>query len=231
VLVACRAILPLHFSDCEQGETMLRLPNLRALLPGMNSYRLHLLNLLVLLVLASLVGCSSGGGDNSFHVNSASTGEKDIAIRSSYAFAVTKSFTDTNGKISTASSYRTYAANYDLDSSGFAMSMDKPLASEEQIRLLFDLVGNENTNDKSAPKTGTYSAKADKFMKVENVGIVTRKGNADYKTWLDRNTLTGTVKVTSISSDQISGDVDLSAGETVIKGSFIAKILKRKTSN
>jgi hypothetical protein len=93
---------------------------------------------------------------------------------------------------------------------------------------MFTLVGGQGTDGKSAPKAGTYSAKADKFMKVETVGIVSRKGGADNKVWLERGTVSGEVRVTSVSGDTMSGDVDLTSGETSIKGSFTAKILKRK---
>ncbi|SRR6266498_3865951 len=175
-----------------------------------------------------LEGCGKGGGGNSLHVKSPATTEKDLAVKSSYAFAVTKTFTDVTGKMSTAASYRVYAANYDLDSSNFAMTLDKPLTSEDQVRVVFSLVGEQGGNDESAAKAGTYSAKADKFMKVEDVAIVSRKGSADNKAWLDRSALTGDVKVTSASADEISGDVDLSSGDTSIKGSFKAKILKRR---
>jgi hypothetical protein len=173
-------------------------------------------------------GCGKGAGGNSMHVKSPATGEKDLAIKSSNSFAVTKTFTDINNKITTASGHYVYVANYDLDAANFAQTMDKPLTSDDQVRVLFNLIGEEGTNDKSAPKAGTYSAKADKYMKVETVGIVSRKGGADSKVWLDRSTVTGEVKVTSASADEISGDVDLTAGETSIKGSFTAKILKRK---
>ena len=174
-----------------------------------------------------VAGCSKGGG-NSLHVKSPATGEKDLPVKSAYAFAVTKSFTDTSNKITTAAAYRVYAANYDLDAANFAMTLDKPLTSDDQVRVEFSLIGDQGTDDKAPPKAGTYSAKADKFMKVETVGIVSRKGGADNKVWLDRSTLTGSVTVTSASADGISGDVDLSSGDTAIKGSFTAKILKRK---
>ena len=59
-------------------------------------------------------------------------------------------------------------------------------------------------------------------------GIVSRTGGADNKVWLDRGTLTGEVKLTSASADEISGDIDVTSGDTSIKGSFTAKILKRK---
>jgi hypothetical protein len=161
-------------------------------------------------------------------VKSPVAGDKDVPVKSSYAFAVTKTFTDISGKMSTASAYNVYAANYDLDATNFTMTLDKPLTSDDQIRVIFSLIGDEGTNDKSPLKAGTYSAKADKFMKVETAGIVSRKGGADSKVWLDRSTLTGSVKVTSASADEISGDIDVSTGDTSIKGSFTAKILKRK---
>jgi len=130
--------------------------------------------------------------------------------------------------MTTAATYKVYAANYDLDSSFFAQTMNKPLTSDDNLRVTFSLVGDEGGTEKTALKAGTYSAKADKFMKVESVGIVSRKGGADNTGWLERSTLTGDVKVTTASADEISGDIDLTSGGTSIKGSFTAKILKRK---
>ena len=183
---------------------------------------------LCLVALALLVGACSKGGGNGLHVKSPATGEKDVPVKSAYSFTVTKTFTDTSNKITTASAYNVDAANYDLDATNFAMTMEKPLTSDDQVRVMFSLIGEQGTDDKALPKAGTYSAKADKFMKVETVGIVSRKGGTDNKVWLDRSTLTGEVKVTSATADEISGDIDVSAGDTSIKGSFTAKILKRK---
>ena len=182
-----------------------------------------------LLITALLLsGCGKSASTNALHIKSNTTGEKDLAIKSAYAFPVTKSFTDVNGKITTASAYNVYLANYDLDSKNFAMTLDKPLNGDDQVRVVFSLIGAEGTNDQSAPKDGTYSAKADKYVKAESAGIVARKNGADVKSWLDRSMLTGEVKVTSASADEISGEVNLSAGDTTIKGSFTTKVLKRK---
>jgi hypothetical protein len=182
---------------------------------------------LVSVVALLLSACSTGGG-NGLHVKSPATGEKDLAVKSGYAFAVTKSFTDINQKITTAVVYNVFAADYDLDAANFGMTLEKPMASEGQMRVVFSLVGEEGTKEPAPLKTGTYSAKADKYMKVETVGIVTRKGNADIKTWFERNSLSGQVTLTSVTDDSISGDIDVTAGENSIKGSFTAKILKRK---
>ena len=176
----------------------------------------------------SLSGCSKGGGGNSLHVKSPAAGEKDLALKSGYAYAVTKSFTDINQKITTAVVYNVFTADYDLDGTNFGMTLEKPMASEDQMRVVFSLVGEEGTKDPAPLKAGAYSAKADKYMKVETVGIVTRKGSADTKTWFDRSTLSGQVTLTSVTDDSVSGDIDVTAGDSAIKGSFTAKILKRK---
>ena len=175
-----------------------------------------------------LVGCGKSAGGSSMQLKSPATGDKDMPVKSGYAFAVTKTFTDAAGKISTAPSYRVYAANYDLDSANFAMTLNKPLTSDEQMRVVFSLVGDQGGNEKTAAKAGAYSAKADKFMKVEDVAIVSRRAGADNTGWLDRSTLTGDAKVTSVSGDTISGQVDLSSGAMSVKGPFTAKILVRK---
>ena len=184
--------------------------------------------LVISIAALSLSGCSKGGGGNSLHVKSPAAGEKDLAVKSSFAFAVTKSFTDINQKITTAVIYNVFTANYDLDSTNFGMTLEKTMASEDQMRVVFSLVGEEGTKEPAPLKAGTYSAKADKYMKVETVGIVTRKGNADTKTWFDRSSLSGQVTLTSVTDDSISGDIDVTAGDNAIKGSFTAKILKRK---
>ena len=176
----------------------------------------------------SLSACSKGGGGNSLHVKSPAAGEKDLAVKSGYAYAVTKTFTDINQKITTAVVYNVFTANYDLDATNFGMTLEKTMASEDQMRVVFSLVGEEGTKEPAPLKAGTYSAKADKYMKVETVGIVTRKGNADTKTWFDRSSLSGQVTVTSVTDDSISGDIDVTAGDNAIKGSFTAKFLKRK---
>ncbi len=108
------------------------------------------------------------------------------------------------------------------------MTLDKPLSADDQVRVVFNLVGDQGTNDKSPLKTGTYSAKADKFMKVEDVAIVSRKGGADLKTVLDRSTLSGDARVSLVSGDTITGEVDLNSGAISIKGPFTARILLRK---
>lgn len=188
------------------------------------SFVLALTSVAIALVLSS---CSKSGG-NDLHVKSAAAGDKDVAIKSVFADPVTKTFTDTTGKITTAVVYNVHAANYELDGGRFGASLNNPMPADDSIRVMFSLVGEEGTKENSPLKTGTYSAKADKYMKVETVGIVTKKNGTEIKNWFDRSTLKGEVKVTSVSGDSASGDIDVTAGDNTIKGSFTAKILQRK---
>ncbi len=185
---------------------------------------------LLLIVISTLliIGCGNNPGGNELHVKSAAAGDKDVVTKTAFADPVTKTFTDINGKMTTAVVYNIHAANYDLDSGRFGASLNNPMPADDSTRVMFSLVGDEGTKEGSPLKAGTYSAKADKYMKVETVGIVTRKGGAEIKNWFDRSTLNGEVKVTSASGDSASGDIDVTAGDNVIKGSFTAKILHRK---
>jgi hypothetical protein len=189
------------------------------------------LTILLLAVALALGACGKsgegGGAGGGIHVKAPGMDERDIAAKSGATYAVTKSFTDKENKITTAASYRVYVANYDLDASQYAMSMNKPLTADDQARVVFSLVGEEGTKDPSPLKAGAYSAKADKFMKVEDVSIVSRKGGQDNEINIDRGALTGEVKIASVSGDTVSGDLNLTSGDTSIKGPFTAKVLKR----
>jgi hypothetical protein len=194
----------------------------------LNKTRTANLATLAIVCALSVFGCSKSSGDNELHVKSAAAGAKDVASKSAFADPVTKSFTDTSGKVTTAVVYNVHAANYDLDGGRFGASLNNPMPADDSIRVMFSLVGEEGTKENSPLKAGTYSAKADKYMKVETVGIVTRKNGTEIKNWFDRGALNGEVRVTSVSGDSASGDIDVTAGDNAIKGSFTAKILHRK---
>src|SRR6185503_18106851 len=115
-----------------------------------------------------LAGCSKAGGGSAIHLKAPGM-TQDMPVKSGGAFAVTKTFTDINQNITTAPSYRVYVANYDLDLGNFGQTLNKPLASDDQLRVTFSIVGEVGGNEKTPVKAGTYSAKADKYMKAEDV--------------------------------------------------------------
>jgi len=65
---------------------------------------------------------------------------------------VTKSFTDVNNKITTASAYYVYLANYDLDAKNFAMTLDKPLTADDQVRMQRDLAADRRDVAQRLPR-------------------------------------------------------------------------------
>lgn len=124
-----------------------------------------------------------------------------------------------------------YLANFEIDTTGPAW-MRKPLIAPDQMRVDLGLTGEDGTNEKSPFKVGTYSAQADKVNGVRTAIIHTF---ADGKQTETRFGLLmsggkgadGEVKITSVTADAVSGEVNLTEGDKSIKGTFTAKLPKK----
>jgi hypothetical protein len=123
-----------------------------------------------------------------------------------------------------------YIANYEMDTTS-AVTMRKPLTAPEQIRVDLQLTGEEGTKNDSPFKVGTYSAKADKINSVRSVTIVTfadgKEAKIDFDTMSSMKKIDGDVKITSVTAETISGEVNLTEGDKSIKGTFTAKLPKK----
>lgn len=126
--------------------------------------------------------------------------------------------------------HKIYLANFEMDTSGGSGWMNKPLTAPEQMRVEIDLLGEDGTNKTSPFKVGTYAAQADKTSGVRTVIILTFEGgkqtDARFKSLMGSGDkkAAGEVKITSVTADTVSGEVDLTEGDTSIKGNFTAKI-------
>jgi len=124
-----------------------------------------------------------------------------------------------------------YLANYELDTTSGA-TMRKPLTTPDQMRVELQLTGEDGTKTESPFKVATYSAKADKINRVRSIIIVTFTDGKETKTAFETMGLTpkadGDVKLTAVTADSISGEVNLSEGDKSIKGTFTAKLPKAK---
>jgi hypothetical protein len=157
-------------------------------------------------------------------LKSPATGERQITGKPSYTFAVSSG---SRLRASNTAQYHIYTANYDLDPSHLGLSMSKPLTSDDHVRLQILLFGGPDTTEESPPKEGIYLVHGDDGRGV-NVIIYSRQNGIENRTVLNVDTpLSGQVKVTSVSRDWLAADVDLTAGETSLKGTFEAKILGR----
>jgi hypothetical protein len=124
-----------------------------------------------------------------------------------------------------------YIANYELDTTHVG-TMRKALTAADQIRVGFELTGEEGTKDDSPLKVGTYSAKADKINSVRWASIATFADGKETTTDFDTMGLTpkadGEVKITAITADTVSGEINLTEGDKSIKGTFTAKLPQKK---
>ena len=127
------------------------------------------------------------------------------------------------------SAHTIYIANYELDASSPGW-MNKPLTTPDQIRVDIQLTGEESTTKDSPFKVGAYAAQADKTNGVRVVKIRTladgKQTDTNFESLMgykDKKAA-GEVKITSVTGDTVSGEVDLTEGDKSLKGAFTAKL-------
>lgn len=184
-------------------------------------------------LLASFAACGGGAGVSSSKME-IKAGGKDIKLetKSSGTARNVKTFTDTAGKITTATSMYVFMANFDLDTTNMG-TMRKPLTAADQVRLTLQLIGQEGTDQNSEFKPGIYKADPkEKFMKVDSVIVSTfadgKETNASFDTMFSGSKITGQVEVKSVTADSIGGTIDVTDGDKSVKGTFSAKIAAKK---
>lgn len=129
-----------------------------------------------------------------------------------------------------------YIANYEMDTSDPGW-MQKPLTAPDQMRVDLQLTGEAGTTIDSPFKVATYGPKADAVKGVFNgarsIRIITvangKETRTDFDTGFGGEKVSGEVKITSVTADTVSGEVNLTEGDKSIKGSFTAKLPKKKT--
>ena len=80
-------------------------------MPLHKTHTVNVVSLVAILCAFSFLGCSKNSDVTELHVKSAAAGERDVAIRTAFADPVTKTFTDTTGKMTTAVVYNIHVAN------------------------------------------------------------------------------------------------------------------------
>lgn len=123
-----------------------------------------------------------------------------------------------------------YLANYEMDTTGPGW-MRKPLTAPDQMRVDIALTGEDGTNEKSPFKVGTYSAQAKNVNGARTAVINTFADGKQTETRFDSlmsigsgRKAEGEVKITSVTADAVSGEVNLTEGDKAIKGTFTAKL-------
>lgn len=185
------------------------------------------IKLSVVFLIAVLLTACGGAGESKLDVKA---GGKNLpfSVKSSGTYSSVKTFTDAQSKVTKASSNYIVLANYDIDTSSGMSSMEKAVTAPEQVRVAIQIVGEEGTDDKTGIKTGKYTTKADKFGKVDYVNIAYFADGKESKNIFNISKTEGEVKITSVSADSISGEINLTEGDKSVKGSFTAKIPVKK---
>ena len=115
-------------------------------------------------------------------------------------------------------------ANYDINQ----VTMHNPLTAPEQMRVEIQLTGEAGTKNESPFKVGTYRVKNDAINDVRTIGIRTFADGKEVKTYFETlsssSTADGEVKITAVTSDMVSGEINLTEGTKSIKGNFTARL-------
>ncbi len=183
--------------------------------------------LLIALLSAFLTACGAAGIGTNAPKLDVKVGGKDSTLN------VKSGFVNLSDMVSTApgkpdvktSAHTIYVANYELDTTTPGW-MKKPLTAPDQMRVEIQLTGEEATTKDSPFKVTTYSANADKFNSVRFVQIVTFADGKQTESRFDTSTskMNGEVKITSVTAETVSGEVNLTEGDKSIKGTFTAKL-------
>ena len=188
---------------------------------------------ILFIICAALVFAACGGGAGSSKLDIKAGGkDSTLNIKSSGSDTSVKTFTDKDGKMTKAPITYIYLANYDLDMTN-AGTMRKPLTAADQIRVGLALTGEESPDDKAAFKAGTYkAAPTEKYNKIDWLSVSTfadgKEAKTDFETNFSQSKITGEVKITSVTADSISGEIDVTDGDKSVKGSFTAKAPGKK---
>lgn len=188
---------------------------------------------LILLLLSSFAAaCAASGTASTAPLDIKSGGKAaKLEIKASGTDKSVKTFTDKTGKVSTATSLDAIVANHELDAKNFG-SMRKPVTAADQVKLAFQIIGADGTDQNAEMKPGIYKADPKElYMKVNFLSVSSfadgKAETTNFDTNFSTSTITGQIEVTSITADAITGTIDVTEGDKSVKGPFTAKITKK----
>jgi hypothetical protein len=169
---------------------------------------------------ASKLDVKVGGKDSTLDVKSSTAGNSTFAV------------TSPAGQRIRVTLQTIYLANHEMDAS--PSSWNKPLSGPGQMRVALTLMNGDGPNENF--KVGTYSAQSENANGVYDVSINTFADGKQTETRFYGSYVgsakrdikpTGEVKITNVTADTVSGEVNLTEGDTSIKGPFTAKLPKK----
>lgn len=185
----------------------------------------------IVLFAAAVMFAACGGGAGGSKITISFNGTSvPLDVKSSGVYPATKTFSATkDGETTMTKAVNHYVAlaNFELETRG-PVTMGKALTGDGNVRVTFQIVGDEGTDEKAAVKTGTYAAKCDKYNCVDYLQVSRFTGGKEEKISFTMSKAEGEIKITSVTDDTISGEVNVSEGQNSVKGSFTAKITTKR---
>jgi hypothetical protein len=190
--------------------------------------------LIVIFASLWLTACGAAGLGTSAPKLDVKVGGKDstVNVKSGAVYYSGMAFTAPDKPTVKTSIHTIYLANFEMDTTGPAW-MNKPLTAPDQMRVGLSLTGEDGTNEKSPFKVGTYSAQTANVNGVRSASILTFADGKQTETRFESlmslggKGANGEVKITSVTADTVSGEVNLTEGDKSIKGTFTAKLPKK----
>ena len=188
--------------------------------------------IMVLVIASCLIACGGGagtgaGGGLTLKMNGA---DVPFEVKSTGVYPSTKTFTFTKDGQSTmtkAVNHYIALASFEMETRG-PVTMGRTLAADGETRVIFQIVGEEGTDEKAKVKPGTYTTKCEKYNCVDFVNLSRFANGKEEKISVDTQKAAGEVRITSVTEDTISGEVDITEGGHSVKGPFTAKITTKR---
>jgi hypothetical protein len=203
---------------------------------GSNLRRTEVKKLLIVIFASFLLtSCGGAGIGTSAPKLDVKVGARDstLNIKSGAVYYSSMAFT-APGKAAVKTSVHTiYIANFEMDPTTGPAWMNTSLTAPDQMRVEFALTGEDGTTKDSPFKVGTYSAQAADVNGVRSAAVRTfadgKQTETRFKSLmsLGGKGASGEVKITSVTAETVSGEVNLSEDDNSIKGTFTAKLPKK----
>lgn len=152
--------------------------------------------------------------------------ESPLEVKSGGFVKSTQTYSD-GSKTETATQAMFRIANFELEKAKGSRPEDG------QMVAVFVLVGAGGTDEKAALQPGTYPVRtgsvqtASKFNITSNCGFVMFAGGAQSEKKLATSKMKGETRISSVTNDSVTGEINVTDGESTIKGTFVAKLATR----
>lgn len=187
---------------------------------------------LILALCFLLSGCGGGvggttGGGTAIPTKLDVKAGKDFTLdKNGVVYLSEMAFTAPGKPTVKSSSHYLFFATFGLDSSN-PREMRKDLTTPDQTRVEIQLTGEDGTKTDSPFKVGIYSAQAENVNGLRMVRVSTfvdgKQTQTDFDVMSTSKKANGEVKITAVTAETVSGEINVTDGAKSIKGTFTAK--------